>query len=61
MTPMGMIKSGDQVVGIKTRVRSTKNKLAPPHRECLLEIRFDPPRVIEAGTDEKPKRTPVHL
>lgn len=61
LTPFGLIKVGDQVVGIKTRVRATKNKLATPHRECLLEIRFDPPRVVEEGGADRPKRTPVRL
>ena len=35
---IGAIKSGDAVVGNKTRVRVVKNKLAPPFRQTELEI-----------------------
>jgi recombination protein RecA len=45
----------------KTRIKATKNKLAPPLREAVLEIRFDPPRILEEGAEARPKRTPVHL
>lgn len=58
-TAIGTVKQGDQVVGIKIRVKAIKNKLAPPLKECVLEVRQDPPRVIEEGSD-RPKRTPVH-
>lgn len=57
LQPFGLLKEGDRVVGIKTRVRAIKNKLAQPYREVVLEIRFDPPRAIEAGSE--PKRTPM--
>jgi hypothetical protein len=32
------VKNGEQAVGNKTRVKVVKNKVAPPFRECTLEL-----------------------
>jgi len=36
-----MLKEGETVVGIKTKVRLAKNKMAAPHTEATFDIRFD--------------------
>jgi recombination protein RecA len=54
LTPMGTVVSGAQAVGIRTRCKVSKNKLAPPLKEALLEIRFQPPGVTTAAAP-KPK------
>jgi recombination protein RecA len=56
MTPQGFLKQGDTAIGIKTRAKVIKNKVAPPYKEAELEIHWKPPRVVEAG---KPIRQPV--
>jgi recombination protein RecA len=35
------IKQKDQVIGNRTRVKITKNKIAPPFRQCEIDLMYD--------------------
>ncbi|MFA6034618.1 MAG: hypothetical protein WC889_17095, partial [Myxococcota bacterium] len=37
----GSIKSGDEIIGNRVRVRVAKNKMAAPHRETEFDIMFN--------------------
>lgn len=45
----GWIKERGQRVGIRSRVKMVKNKVGPPLKEVLMDIRWDPPRVSEGA------------
>lgn len=35
-----LLKSGNEIVGIKSKITFTKNKLAPPFKSCFVDIYF---------------------
>jgi recombination protein RecA len=54
---IGAIKTADQVVGNRTRVKVVKNKLAPPFREIEFDITYGegisrPGMLIDLGVDK---------
>ncbi len=59
---IGAVKSGDQHVGNRTRVKVVKNKLAPPFQKAEFDIRYGTgidnvgdllDKAVEAGAVEK--------
>lgn len=54
MTPLGQLREGSAVVGLKVRARAVKNKIATPFKEAELHFRFDPPRFTEAASTRQP-------
>jgi recombination protein RecA len=55
MARIGQIRKGDDVVGIRSRIKVVKSKLAPPYRECAIEIHFRPFRVVEFSKNLRPE------
>lgn len=58
-TPLGQIKKGEVAVGMRAKFKAIKNKLAPPYKECVLELYFNPPRLVPEGAAPKVIRQPV--
>lgn len=39
---VGWLKTGNKVVGFKSKIKAVKNKLFPPYREGFFSVTFDP-------------------
>lgn len=48
MSRVDQIREGDEVVGIRSRIRVVKSKISRPYRSCVIEIRFEPFTVRDA-------------
>mgnify|MGYP001587407902 CR=1 FL=1 len=52
---MGQIRKGEKVIGLRSRFKAVKNKVAPPFGECVVEFYFDPLRLVpEAASRKQP-------
>jgi recombination protein RecA len=37
----GKLKAGDDIIGVNIKAKVVKNRMGPPHRECVLQMYFD--------------------
>jgi recombination protein RecA len=41
ITRIGAVKDGDEIIGNQVKIKAVKNKLAPPFKEAVIELKFD--------------------